>query len=108
MSWYMSQFSYTREAWSVLAKNPADRSQELRALTEKLGGKMHLFCYCFGEFDGLTIYEAPDGKAVAAALIAVIGAGHLAKVLTTALLTVEEMMGAMKVAGAVTYTSPKA
>ena len=34
--------------------------------------------------------------------------GHKAKVLTTALLTVEEMMGAMKVAGAVTYVPPKA
>ncbi len=108
MSWYMSQFSYTREAWAVLAQNPADRSQELRTLVEKMGGTMHLFCYCFGEFDGLTIYEAPDAKAVAAALIAVIGAGHLAKVLTTALLTVEEMMGAMKAAGAATYAPPKA
>ncbi len=108
MSWYMSQFSYTREAWAALSKNPADRSQVLKALIEKLGGKMHVFCYCFGEFDGLTIYEAPDDKAVAAALIAVIGAGHLAKVLTTALLTVEEMMGAMKVAGATPYAPPKA
>jgi uncharacterized protein with GYD domain len=108
MSWYMSQFSYTGEAWAALTKNPADRSQVLKALIEKMGGKMHLFCYCFGEYDGLTIYEAPDEKAVAAALLAVIGAGHLARVQTTGLLTVEDMMGAMKAAGAATYAPPQA
>ncbi len=34
---YMTQFSYTTEAWGTLAKNPADRSTALKALIEKVG-----------------------------------------------------------------------
>ncbi len=107
MSWYMTQFSYTRETWSALTKNPVDRSVGLKALIEKMGGKLHVFCYCFGEHDGVAIYEAPDEKAAASIVLAVLDSGVLSKIQTTPLLTVEEMIAALKKAGGVTYAAPK-
>ena len=32
MALYMTQFSYTAEAWAALVKNPADRSVGLKTL----------------------------------------------------------------------------
>ena len=43
MATYMTQFSYTPEAWASLAKNPEDRGKAFASLAEKLGGKMHNF-----------------------------------------------------------------
>ena len=39
------QFSYTAQAMQDLIKNPQDRSNRVKALAEKLGGKMHAFYY---------------------------------------------------------------
>ena len=39
------QFSYTAQAMQNLIKNPQDRSMGVKALAEKLGGKMHAFYY---------------------------------------------------------------
>src|SRR5712664_3796052 len=100
MPLYMAQFSYTRDAWVALTKNPVDRSTGLRTLVEKMGGKLLSLYYCFGEFDGLTIFEAPDEKSAAAISLAALSPGHLSKIQTTVLLTVEETMAAMSQAGA--------
>jgi len=40
MALYMTQFSYTPEAWAALMKKPEDRSVPLKALFEKLGGRL--------------------------------------------------------------------
>ena len=59
MSLYMTQFAYIPEAWKAFAKNPEDRSSVFRELVERLGGQLLSFCYCFGEYDGVVIFEAP-------------------------------------------------
>jgi len=105
---YMTQFSYTHDAWVALMKNPADRSIPIRKLVEQMGGKFFALYYTFGEFDGMIIYEAPDEATAAAVVLAAGGAGHLSKVQTTVLLTVEETMEAMRKAGSVSYPAPKA
>ncbi|MDQ3658361.1 MAG: GYD domain-containing protein, partial [Actinomycetota bacterium] len=60
MALYMTQFSYTSEAWAALASNPEDRSEAIRALVESMGGQLVSFYYSFGEYDGVAIYEVPD------------------------------------------------
>ena len=65
---YMSQLTYTNEALEGLVKEPEDRGEVFREQVEKLGGKVHAFYHCIGEYDGVTIYEVPD-EATAAALI---------------------------------------
>ena len=108
MSLYMTQFAYTAEAWATLVKNPADRSVPVRALAEKLGGRMISLYYCFGEYDGVLIFEAPDDTTATALVLAATSPGHLKTIKTTVLLTVEQTMKAMRQAGGVTYQAPTA
>ena len=104
---FMTQFSYTPEAWAKLVKNPEDRTVPTKALAEKMGGRLLSYFYCFGEYDGIIIYEAPDEASAAGAVLAGTAPGHLKSVKTTVLLTVEQTMEAMKKAGTIAYPAPK-
>lgn len=108
MATYMSQFSYTAEAWATLSKNPTDRRDSLRKLMESVGGRLIELYYSFGAHDGVILYEAPDDQSAAAALIAALGAGHVRSITTTHLIPVEDMVAALGRAGAITYSAPKA
>jgi uncharacterized protein with GYD domain len=107
MALYMTQFSYTPEAWAALMKKPEDRSVPLKALFEKLGGRLIGLYYCFGEYDGVAIGELPDNTAEMTMLLGVIAPGHLKATKTTVLFTVQEAMQAMGKAGGIAYPAPK-
>ena len=106
MPLYMSQFSYTPEAWATLAKNPQDRRAPLTALALKVGAKIHNFYYAFGDFDGVVIFEAPNDKAAASLSIAAVTPGHIKAIKTTPLMTVEDAMEVMRLAGEASFTAP--
>ena len=108
MALYLTRFSYTPETWARLAKNPEDRREAARAYIESVGGKLHGFWYAFGEHDGYNIWEAPDAVSMAAVAVAISGGGALAKFETTQLLTVEEMLDALRRAPSVGYRQPGA
>ena len=78
-----------------------------RKAIESLGGKLHSFYFCFGEYDAILIAEAPDNVTVAAAGLAVSSAGALSKFHTTALMTTDDGIQAMKLAKKSTYKPPK-
>ena len=61
MPLYMSQFSYKPEAMAAMINNPGDRSAKVAKHLEQVGGKLISFYFTFGEYDGICIYEAPDG-----------------------------------------------
>jgi uncharacterized protein with GYD domain len=105
---YMLQFAYTAQTWATLAKNPTDRRPALRAALEKLGAKLIDLYYHFGDYDGVAIVDAPDDTAATAAVIAVTAPGHLRATKTTRLMSVEEVLDAMKRAGTVPYQAPSA
>ena len=107
MPLYMSQFSYTSEAWAALTRNPEDRSAAVGALAEALGGRMISFYYSFGEYDGVIIGEYPDEATAAAGALAGIMAGHLKAIKTTTLLSVEDTMEAMRRAGEAAFRGPR-
>jgi uncharacterized protein with GYD domain len=107
MALYMTQFSYTAEAWASLARNPVDRGPAINALFEKVGGRLLGLYYCLGEYDGLVLAEAPDDTAVTAALIAVVGAGHIKSIKTTRLLSADDMMAALKKSSSLGYGAPQ-
>ncbi|MHB8644821.1 MAG: GYD domain-containing protein [Thermomicrobiales bacterium] len=106
MGLYMLQFSYTVEAWNALAKNPQDRSGLVAELAAKMGGRMISIYYCFGEYDGVVIYEAPDDIAASATVFAGVSPGHIKASKTTKLLSVDDTLAALRKAGAVTYPGP--
>jgi uncharacterized protein with GYD domain len=95
MSLYMTQFAYIPEAWKAFAKNPEDRSTVFRELVERLGGQLLSFCYCFGEYDGVVIFEAPDEATATATIITAIAPGHLKATEKTVSTTVEDTAEAM-------------
>src|SRR5688572_14856852 len=92
MTFYLTRFSYTPEAWARMMNNPEDRSIAARKYIEAAGGKLHGFWYAFGEYDGYCLWEAPDNVSMAAVGIAISGGGAVSKFETTVLLTVDETL----------------
>lgn len=108
MALFLTRFSYTPETWARLRQNPEDRREAARQYIESVGGKLHGFWYAFGEFDGYTLWDAPDNVSMAAVAIALGGGGALSKSETTVLLSVEETLDALSRAGSVGYRPPGA
>ena len=106
MTMYLTRFSYTPETWARLVKHPEDRRNAARSYIESVGGKLHGFWYALGEYDGYTVWEAPDNVAMSAVSIAISGGGALSKFDTTALLTVEETLSALGRVEAIRYRPP--
>ena len=106
MALFMTQFSYTEEAWAALAKQPADRRPIIRAHFEKVGGRLVEMYYCFGDYDGILIFEAPDDTAATTALVAIVNAGHTKGLKTTKLLSIEDSVEALHRAGGLDFAGP--
>ncbi len=62
----------------------------------------------WAEYDGYKIWEAPDAVSMDAVAIAISGGGAFSKFETTQLLTVEEMLVALRRAPSVGYRKPGA
>ena len=107
MPTYMTSFVYTDEGWRKLAKNPEDRSVPVRALVEKLGGKLLSMYYMAGDHDGFIIFEAPDAKLAGTVSLAAGLAGHIRSIKTSQLYTVAEGMEMVGNAGKLAYPAPK-
>jgi uncharacterized protein with GYD domain len=106
MALYLSKFSYTPETWARLADDPEDRSVAARTYIESVGGKLHDFWYAFGEFDGYSLWEAPDDVSMATVAIAIGGGGAVSKLETTRLLTIAETLEALGRVKSVGYRQP--
>ena len=106
MTFYLTQFSYTPEAWTRMMNNPEDRSVAARKYIESVGGKLHGFWYAFGEYDGYCLWEAPDNISMAAVGIAIGGGGAVSKFETTVLLTIDETLEALHRARTISYRPP--
>ena len=106
MPLYLSRFSYTPATWAKLIQNPEDRRAAAKQYIEAVGGKLHGFWYAFGDHEGYNLWEAPDNVSMAATAIAINAGGALSSIQTTALLTVEETLTALKKASSIRYRPP--
>lgn len=106
MPHYMTQVSYTPEAWARLVKSPQDRAQAIRPMIEGLGGKLESFYLTFGEYDVVIITEMPDNASAAAISIAAAAGGSLKAIKTTPLMTVDDEVEALKKAAQAGYRPP--
>ena len=79
MPLYLTRFSYTPETWARLIAEPRGPPRRRAAYIESVGGKLHGFWYAFGDYDGVTLWEAPDNVSMAAVAIAIGGGGALAR-----------------------------
>jgi uncharacterized protein with GYD domain len=105
MPHYLSQVSYTPEAWARLVANPQDRIEAVRGPIEKLGGRIHNAFFAFGEYDVVLITEMPDNVSAAAIAIAFAAGGSVKSEKTTPLMTTAEALEAIKKAGTTGYRS---
>jgi len=106
MPLYLTRFSYTPATWAKLIKNPEDRREAAKQYIESVGGKLHGFWYAFGDYDGYTLWEAPDNVSMAATALAIGAGGALSSLQTTVLLSVEDAVAAMKKASSIAYRPP--
>ena len=107
MAYYMVQVAYRPKAWGTLVKKPQGRTEAIRAVIEKLGGKLEGAWLTFGEYDALVICQMPDNVSAAAFSMAASAGGSLKACKTTPLMTVEEGVEAMRKAGGAGYRPPE-
>ena len=101
MPYYLHQFSYSREAVSAMVDTPSDRRAAAEAVFSAGGGRLVDLYFCFGEFDGIAISEFPSTVDGASVALAVSASGAFSRLQTTALITNDEAMQAMRKAGAI-------
>jgi uncharacterized protein with GYD domain len=88
---FLFQASYTPEGVLGLMKDTASgRRAAVKAGIKSVGGKLETMYYGFGSEDVLLIADLPDNIA-AARLAAAVAATGMVSMITTPLLTVEEM-----------------
>ena len=103
MALYLTQVTYTPEAWQTMIATPTDRSKMLAKACKSHGGKLIGLWFSMGEQDVVTITEFPDAVSAATLLIAVAAGGSVAASKSTQLLSVAEAMEAMAKAGSSGY-----
>ena len=106
MPLYMTEFSYTPEAWARLARHPQDRAAAFGDLRERAGGNLVNFYYSYGEHDGVAIFDVPDETVAYGVTVAALAAGHLRAARTIRLFTTDETMQVLRTAGALPYQAP--
>jgi uncharacterized protein with GYD domain len=95
---YITQGRYTRDAIKGMIIKPEDRSDQVGRLLSKVGGKLLGHYLTFGEYDFLTIAEAPSETQMAAVLLAAGSGGGVTDLKTTLAMTSVEAKGAFAAA----------
>jgi uncharacterized protein with GYD domain len=87
---YITQGRYTRDAVKGMIAKPEDRSEAISKLMAKAGGRVIGYYLTFGEYDFLTVIEAPSEAKMAAVLLTAAGAGGVSNLRTTVAMTSAE------------------
>jgi len=88
---YLCQVSYTPEGLQGLMKDGASgRRAAVKAAAKSAGGKVESMYFAFGADDVIVILDFPDNIA-AARMATAVSASGVVSLITTPLLTVEEM-----------------
>jgi len=74
MATYISLMRYTREGITKIKESPA-RLDKAKQLVKAAGGELKGFYLTMGEYDLVTISEAPDDESVAKIMLALGAAG---------------------------------
>ena len=108
MALYITQGRYTREAIKGMIVKPEDRAEALSRHMARAGGRVVSSYLTFGDYDFLTVIEAPSETQMAAALLAAAGSGGVTGLRTTLAMTSIDAKGAVAAAGdlAPSYRAP--
>ena len=103
MSLYLTQVTYTSEAWATLVQNPQHRIEAVRPVVEQLEGTLHGGWLAFGEHNIVLLVEFPHETRTAAFAMAAATEGTLKAIKTTRLIPAEETGEAMALAAGAGY-----
>ena len=106
MPYYLGQVAYTHEAIQHMDEHPQNRIEAVRPAYEELGVTIREAFLAFGDYDAVMLLEAPDNVRQAAISLAVTAGGAFTHYKTTPLLTWDEGVEAMRLAGGSSYTPP--
>mgnify|MGYP001275644390 CR=1 len=106
MPQYLTQVSYTDQAWQALVSNPQNRLDALRPVVENLGGRIINAWFAFGDCDFVLITEMPNNVTAAALAIAAAAGGACKSIKTTPLMETAEGLEALRKAATSGYRAP--
>lgn len=95
---YITQGRYTREAIKGMLVKPEDRAEAVSRALSKVGGRLIGYYLTFGEYDFMTVAEAPDNTQMAVVLLAAGSGGGVTDLKTTVAMTSVEAKGAFAAA----------
>ena len=102
MQFYLTRGKVSKDTMDALVQRPQDRMLTMTRVLQDIGGRMHYYFFCFGEYDIILLYELPDNVTAAALAMALTASGSVIEVDTTVLLTMEDAVEAMTKAGEAT------
>jgi uncharacterized protein with GYD domain len=120
MPFYLIQYSYTPESWRALTRGTTERNRHkaVEPLLHQCGGRFPLLTFAgdppivlddklfaFGASDVVAIVYFPDNERAGAFAMAVLAGGGVKSFQTTPLLTLEEAMRCMILAGEASASS---
>ena len=97
---YITQGRYTSDAVKGMVANPENREKAVADLLEMAGAKLLAHYFTFGEYDFLSIAEAPNEEVMASALIAGAASGGISHLKTAVAMTAKDAKKAFKSAAA--------
>jgi len=94
MTIYITQGRYTREAIKGMIVKPEDRADAVSRAMSRVGGRLIGYYVTLGDYDFLTICEAPDETHMMAALLAAASGGGVTDLRTTVAVSSVDAVGA--------------
>jgi uncharacterized protein with GYD domain len=98
MPLFITQGRYTNESIKGLVAHPEDRHEIVAKLAKKAGCKLLSFYITLGEYDFLTVTEAPSAQEASAFILAAAAGGGVTDVKTIVAMTTAEAKEAFAMA----------
>jgi uncharacterized protein with GYD domain len=110
MPTFITYVSYSHAGIKGFVDKPSDRSEVIKGLVEKAGGKFTALYMTTGANDAVLIFEAPDGSDAVAIGMAAAASGAVSKLETVRAWSSSEFKGIAEKAGkiAAAYKPPGA
>src|SRR5262249_36417238 len=93
---FITQGRYTQSAFTEMIGRPESRAEAVEKIITAAGGKLQSCYMTFGEYDFLTIIEAPDEKTVLATLAVAAAGGGVTDLKTTIAVNSTDMKDAFQ------------
>ena len=75
MAYYLLRAKYAQDSMNALVQRPEDRMLTTTRLLKEVGGRLHYYFFCFGEYDIVLLFELPDNVGAASLAMTLSAAG---------------------------------